>query len=89
MIKLQPGYHCYLCPCFVGERDICQILKTEVKRDCHDRFLPAIPVADCPMDRIVLTKAGPVNWRPTQIMGIFDENEYDQWLDQKGGNDDS
>jgi heterodisulfide reductase subunit C len=87
MIKLQPGYHCDDCPCFNGDRYLCNITGDDVKRDYHSCWECATPVADCPMDRIVLTKAGPVNWRPTQIMGIFDEDEYDQWLDQ-GGDDD-
>ena len=47
-----------------------------------------MPLAECPVDRIVLTEAAGYNLRQPQIMGIFDEDEYDQWLDQ-GGDDDS
>ena len=83
MIKLQPGHHCDDCPCFNGDRYRCNIIG-EVKRDYHGCYESAMPVDDCPMDRIVLTKAGPVNWRPEVVMGIFDEDEYDQWLDQGG-----
>ncbi len=71
MIKLQPGYHCYLCPCFSGERGICRILNAEVKCDSNDRWLPAIPLADCPVSFIRLTDEG-IDLRQFQIMGTFE-----------------
>jgi hypothetical protein len=46
-----------------------------------------MPVSECPVDCIVLT-ASDEDLRQPQIMGIFDEDEYDQWLDQ-GGDDDN
>lgn len=88
MIKLQPGYHCNDCPCFDGERYACNILDSEVKCDYHDGHTPAMPLFECPVDRIVLTEAAGYNLRQPQIMGIFNEDEYDQWLDQ-GGDDDN
>jgi hypothetical protein len=86
MIKLQPGYHCYGCPCYDSEYLFCNVKGDYVKRDYTDSQLPAIPLFECPVDHIVLTEAGADDLRQPQIMGIFNEAEYDQWLDQ-GGDD--
>lgn len=87
MIKLQPGYHCNDCPCFNEEWLVCQVLDAKVKRDYHDFDTPAMPLAECPLELMVLTKAAGHVYVNTKVMGIFDEDEYDLWLDQRGDDD--
>jgi len=85
MIKLQPGYHCDGCPCFGNEWLMCNILKSKVKSDYHSCCSEsAMPLAECPLELMILTTAAGHLYTNTQIMGIFDEDEYDQWLDQEG-----
>jgi hypothetical protein len=90
MIKLQPGYHCLRCPCFDNEYFFCNVKGDYVKRDYNSSLEPAMPLAECPVDCIVLSnedgEGDDEDLRQPQIMGIFNEAEYDQWLDQ-GGND--
>jgi hypothetical protein len=85
MIKLQPGYHCNGCPCFDSQYLFCNVKNDYVKRDYVSALTPAMPLFECPVDHIALTKAGAADLRRPQIMGIFDDYEYTQWLDQKGG----
>lgn len=90
MIKLQPGYHCYGCPCYDSDYRFCNVKNDYVKCDYNDAKLPAMPLFECPVDHITLSAlidgTMAADLRRTQIMGIFDEDEYDQWLGQ-GGND--
>jgi hypothetical protein len=86
-IKLQPGYHCYHCPCYDGLYHFCNVSQLYVKRDYTDSLTPAMPLFECPVDHITLTEAGADDLRRPQIMGIFDEHEYTQWLDQRGDGD--
>jgi len=86
MIKLQPGLHCAYCRPFDNERLVCSILKRKVKIDYHNPYLePAMPLGVCPLGELVIVTpaTGHVYTNPI-IMGIFDEDEYDQWLDQGG-----
>jgi len=84
MIKLQPGYHCHGCPCFDGQYLFCNVKGDYVKHDYASGMESAIPLFECPVDHITLIEAGADDLRQTQIMGIFDEHEYAQWLDQGG-----
>ncbi len=87
MIKLQPGYHCYHCPCFDKEYLFCNVSQRYAKHDYTSHSEAAMPLFECPVDHITLIEAGADDLRQPQIMGIFDEDEYDQWLGQ-GGDDD-
>ena len=87
MIKLQPGYHCYGCPCYDSDYRFCNVKNDYMKSDYTDSLMPAMPLFECPVDHIELIEAGADDLRRTQIMGIFDEHEYARWLDQRGGDD--
>jgi hypothetical protein len=85
VIKLQPGLHCNGCRNFDNERLVCPILKRKVKIDYHSPYSePAMPLGVCPLGELVIVTpaTGHVYTNPI-IMGIFDEHEYAQWLDQK------